>query len=88
MQSGQDLVVDVLGTNDKVTVQGGFGSSGAQLSAIKLADGTTIDAGISNLVSAMAAYCSSHSGFNPTAPSTVMPTDTTSQNSIAANWHQ
>jgi hypothetical protein len=41
----------------------------------------------SSLVSAMATYASAHSGFNPTAAGTTMPTDTTLQNAISASWH-
>ncbi|HVI88508.1 MAG TPA: calcium-binding protein, partial [Dongiaceae bacterium] len=87
-QSGQDLVVDVLGTNDKVTVKGWFGSNGsAKLSEIKTADGKEIDSGINQLVSAMATYQANNASFNPTLSGTAMPTDTNLQNTVAASWH-
>jgi len=88
VQSGQDLVIDVLGTSDKVTVKGWFGTNGsAKLSEIKTADGKEIDSGLSQLVTAMATYQAGHTGFNPIAASTTMPTDTSLQSTIATAWH-
>jgi len=89
VQSGQDLVIDVLGTNDSVTVKNWFlaNQTSSQLSEIKLSDGTEIDAGVSTLVNAMATYSAGHGTFNPTAANTTMPSDTTLQNAITANWH-
>jgi Ca2+-binding RTX toxin-like protein len=88
-QSGQDLVIDVLGTSDKVTVKGWFGANAsAQISEIKTSDGMEMDdASVGQLVSAMASFQSGNSGFNPTASGTQMPTDTNVQTTITSSWH-
>ena len=89
----QDLVIDVLGSTDSITVQGWFGTdASAKLSEIKLLSTsgtvvTEIDAGLASLVAAMANYSSANSGFNPTAANTVMPTDPTLQGVISSSWH-
>jgi len=88
MQSGQDLVVDILGTNDQVTVKGWFGANtSAKLAEIKTSNGMEIDSNISQLVTAMATYQSGHPSFNPQASGTTMPTDTTLQTTITSSWH-
>jgi hypothetical protein len=88
LQSGQDLVIDVLGTTDKATITGWFGSNASgKLTEIKTTDGMEIDANVSQLVAAMATYQTAHSGFNPQTSGTAMPTDTTLQASITASWH-
>jgi hypothetical protein len=85
-QSGNDLQIDLLGTNDSATVANWFaGDSGAQVQSIN-ADGYTLaTTQVQQLVQAMATYQTNNSGFNPTT-ATTMPTDTTLQNAIAANW--
>ena len=85
-RNGNDLSISVMGSHDQVTVAGWFGSTGAQLAEIKSADGVKIDAGVSQLVQAMATYSSAHAGFDPTT-ATQAPTDTGLQNAIAATWH-
>jgi hypothetical protein len=45
-----------------------------------------IDAGLSQLIQAMASYSSTHAGFDPTAVAQA-PTDSGLQNAITANWH-
>ena len=85
-RNGNDLSISVMGSHDQVTVGGWFSGAGAQLAGIKTADGMTIDAGVSQLVQAMAAYSSAHAGFDPTTV-TQAPNDTGLQNAIAANWH-
>jgi hypothetical protein len=50
------------------------------------ADGMKIDAGVSQLVQAMATYSSAHAGFDPTT-ATQAPADTGLLPAIAANWH-
>jgi len=88
IQSGQDLVIDVLGTSDQVTVKGWFGSNtSAKLSEIKTSNGMEIDSNLTQLLSAMATYQSGHAGFNPAAAGTQMPTDAALQNTIASSWH-
>ena len=85
-RNGNDLSISVMGSHDQVTVGGWFGGAGAQLTDIKLADGTKIDAGVSQLVQAMATYSSSHAGFDPTSAAQA-PNDAGLQNAIATTWH-
>jgi Ca2+-binding RTX toxin-like protein len=85
-QDGNDLLISILGSNDRVTVNGWYGANGAQLQEIKLAGGLEIDAGLSQLVQAMASYGATHSDFDP-ATATQAPNDPGLQNAIAAAWH-
>jgi Haemolysin-type calcium binding protein related domain len=86
VHSGNNLVVDLLGTNDQVTIMNWFGSNaGAQVESFH-ADGLTLDTQVAALVSAMASYASANPGFNPTT-ATSMPTNTALQTEIAAAWH-
>jgi hypothetical protein len=84
-RNGNDLTIDVMGSQDKITVAGWFGDAGAQLAEIT-AGGMKIDAGVSQLVQTMASYSSTHAGFDPTT-ATQAPNDAGLQNAIAANWH-
>ncbi len=87
IHSGNNLVIDILGTQNSVTVQGWFGSNpSAQLTEIKGSDGLEIDSQLNQLVSAMATFQSNNPSFNPTT-ATQMPSDTTLQNTIATAWH-
>lgn len=87
-QSGSDLMINLLGTNDEVKVDGWFGSNGsAKLAEIQtMTAGSKVDSGLSQLVSAMASFASDNPGFNPLT-ATQMPTDPTLQNALAAAWH-
>ena len=85
-QSGNDLLILVMGTQDQVTVAGWFSSSAGKLSEIKTADGSMIDSGLTQLVQAMATYSTNHAGFDPTLVSQA-PSDTTLQPSMASAWH-
>jgi len=88
VQSGQDLVVDVLGTTDQVTIKDWFGANAsAKLSEIKTSDGMEIDSSVNQLVSAMATFQANNSGYNPTASGTQMPPDSALQSSLASAWH-
>ncbi|WP_263356149.1 beta strand repeat-containing protein [Acidicapsa ligni] len=85
-ESGTNLVVDLLGTTDTVTINGWFGSNaGAQVSEMD-ADGLKLTTAVSALVSAMATYQTAHTSFNAQT-ATSMPTDTTLQSAITAAWH-
>ena len=86
-QSGNDLLVELLDTSDRITLAGWYtsGQAGNQVQSFT-AGGLTLDTQVAQLVQAMASYQSAHSGFNPTTAS-AMPTDTTLQNAIAAAWH-
>jgi Ca2+-binding RTX toxin-like protein len=85
-QSGNNLLIDLLGTTDQITVSNFYSSTGNQVASFT-ADGLTLDSQLASLVSAMATYSAAHSGFNPQTSGTTMPTDTTLQNAIAASWH-
>jgi hypothetical protein len=87
LQSGNDLKIDVLGTNTSVTTTGWFSSSANQLQEIS-AGSLKIDSQVSQLVQAMATYAANNPGFDPTSPSiSAVPNDTSLQNSLAAAWH-
>ena len=82
-RNGNDLTIDVMGSQDKITVAGWFNGAGSQLQEIT-AGGMKIDAGVTQLVQAMASYSSSHAGFDPTT-ATQAPAEL--QTTIAASWH-
>ena len=88
LQSGNTLLVDVLGTTDQLQVNNWFagGDNYSQVSQFDAA-GLKLDGQISNLVQAMATYQTNNPGFHPQTASTTMPSDTTLQNTIAAAWH-
>jgi Ca2+-binding RTX toxin-like protein len=87
-RNGNDLTVDVMGTQDKITISNWFSAPSAQLQDFKTADGSRLDntnTNISQLVQAMASY-SNTPGFDPTTV-TQAPNDPTLQNAITAAWH-
>jgi hypothetical protein len=87
LQSGNNLQIDILGTNTNVTVNNWFSGSSNQLQEIT-AGGLKIDRQISQLVQAMAAYSASHSGFDPTSSSvSAVPNDSSLQATLASSWH-
>jgi hypothetical protein len=87
LQSGNDLKIDILGTNTSVTAVGWFSSSANQFQEIT-AGGLNIDSQVSQLVQAMATYSANNPGFDPTSAShSAVPNDTGLQNSLAAAWH-
>ncbi|HEV2189010.1 MAG TPA: hypothetical protein VGR70_17505, partial [Stellaceae bacterium] len=86
-QSGNDLQIELMGTQSRVTVAGWFASSGSQLQEITTTDGMKLDSQVSQLVQAMATYAANNPGFDPTAVAQV-PNDQTLQTAIAASWHQ
>jgi Ca2+-binding RTX toxin-like protein len=85
-QSGNDLVIDVLGTKDSVTISNWYSGSAYDLESFATTDGSKLDSQIAKLVSAMASYAANHTSFNPIT-ATTMPTDTTLQTTIASAWH-
>jgi len=86
-QSGNDLAIDLMGTDTSVTVKDWFSGADSQLQEVTAA-GLKIDSQISQLVQAMASYTASNPGFDPTSPSNVsVPNDTTLQTALAASWH-
>jgi hypothetical protein len=87
-QSGNDLLVDLMGTTDQIDIAGWYGANaGAKVTGFHDANGLKLDSQIQSLVQAMATYSAGHTGFNPQATGTVMPTDTTLQNALATAWH-
>jgi hypothetical protein len=66
-QSGNDLVAEIMGTHDQVTVVNWFGAAASQLQEITTADGSKLDRQLSQLVQAMATYGAANPGFDPTA---------------------
>jgi hypothetical protein len=86
-QSGNNLLVDVLGTNQQVTIGNWFSNTSNELQDIVATNGQKIDSsGVSLLVQAMATYEQNNPTFNPTVTSQV-PNDSALQTVMAANWH-
>ncbi|MDD4616128.1 MAG: hypothetical protein PHW76_03300, partial [Alphaproteobacteria bacterium] len=84
-QVGNDLEIDLLGTDNTVSIDGWYLSAGSQTQSIS-ADGIELDSQLSQLVSAMATYSANNPGFDPTTAA-AMPTDSSLQATIAAAWH-
>jgi len=80
-RSGNDLLVDVLGTNDQIDVSGWFGGNAAAQVQSFDANGLKLDTQVAQLVSAMASYAASNSGFNPATASS-MPADSALQTTL------
>jgi uncharacterized repeat protein (TIGR03803 family) len=87
LQSGNNLQIDILGTNTSVTVNNWFSSSSPDQLQEIAAGGLKIDNQLSQLVQAMASYASNNPGFDPASSGTSMPTDSSLQSTIAAAWH-
>ncbi|HET9717348.1 MAG TPA: cadherin domain-containing protein [Pseudolabrys sp.] len=85
-QTGNDLTISIVGSTDQMTIDNWFGSNASQLAHIRTVGGSLIDAGVAQLVQAMATYASENPGFDPAAAAQ-MPNDTGVQNAIAAQWH-
>lgn len=85
-QSGDNLMITVMDGQplDQITVVNWFANDASKLSEVKDSSGLKLDGGLNLLIQSMAAYSSSHAGFNPAglsqAPIDFQPT-------IAANWH-
>ena len=88
LQSGNNLLAQIIGSSDQVTVQGWYAANTAQLQEIKTADGAMLDTQLSQLVQAMASYEAANPGFDPTASGlSQAPSDPNLQSAIAAAWH-
>ncbi|MBR0710915.1 hypothetical protein [Bradyrhizobium liaoningense] len=86
-QAGNDLKIDLLGTNTSTTISNWFAGSAGAVQGIT-AGGLKIDSQISQLVQAMATYSASHAGFDPSNPTVqALPNDTALQNAVTASWH-
>jgi hypothetical protein len=87
-QSGNDLLIDVLDSADRLTIGNWYSSdTSAKVTNLMTGDGARLDAGLNQLVTAMAAFQASNQGFNPTT-ATTMPTDSALQAQLAAAWHR
>jgi trimeric autotransporter adhesin len=84
-QVGNNLQVDIIGTQDSLTVNGWFAGDAA-VQQFHTADGLTADSQVNQLVAAMASYSSANPGFNPTT-ATGMPGDSTLQGTVVSAWH-
>ena len=87
VQSGANLLVDVLGTKEQVTVQDWFSNPAAQVTEFVSADNLKLDTMLNTLVQAMATYSAGHGVFNPQAAGAGMPADNALQVAIASAWH-
>ncbi len=68
--TGDDLVVSIIGTDDRLTIQGWYDSAANRIDAFTLADGSTLYASqVNQLVSAMAAF------VPPAMGQTTLPTE-------------
>jgi Ca2+-binding RTX toxin-like protein len=65
-RQGNDLVIQILGTFDRVTVSNWFANAYSELGAIELDNGLALDvASINNLVDVLAAYQQANPAFDP-----------------------
>ena len=85
VHSGNNLQIDVMGTQSQITVNGWFSATGNQLQEIT-AGGLEIDGQVSQLVQAMATYSTNNPSFNPVT-ATQAPNNSNLQGAIAAAWH-
>jgi hypothetical protein len=88
-QSGNNLVVDLMGTSDQAVIQGWYsGTAADQLSEFVTSGGMKLDSALNSLVQAMATFSADNTGFDPTSTAnTTVPGDTTLQAALAAAWH-
>jgi hypothetical protein len=83
-QSGQDLVVSVIGRDQSLTVSGWYNGTNNHLGELETADGQEIsDAGMQQLVQAMSVYTP------PAEGQTTLPPDLAAAlaPALATNWH-
>jgi hypothetical protein len=86
-RAGDDLQVDLLGSNDRLTVADWFGGNASpSVESFGTADGSKLDTQLTQLVTAMASFTTSHPGFDATQASS-MPADANLLAVVAASWH-
>jgi Ca2+-binding RTX toxin-like protein len=86
-RSGNNLQIDLLGTNNDVTIDNWYaGNARNQVQSINAGDGSKLDSQIAQLVSAMATCSADNPSFDPTQVSQ-MPNDQNLQTVLAAAWH-
>jgi Ca2+-binding RTX toxin-like protein len=82
--SGNDLVVSVLGTADRATLQGWYSDIRNQLDRFELADGATLAAAqVQQLVEAMSAFAAAPAAMTDLT----VPQQQMVESAIASNWH-
>ena len=87
IKAGNNLRIDLIGTNTQVDVHNEFSGNSGQMQAIT-AGGLKLDSQLLQLVQSMATYSANNPGFDPTSSSiTTVPNNTNLQNAIAAAWH-
>jgi Ca2+-binding RTX toxin-like protein/subtilisin-like proprotein convertase family protein len=85
-RSGNNLLIQILGTKQRVTINSWYTSPSSELQAMYLGDNVkATTAEINQLASVMTAYSVSHPDFNPET-ATRMPIDPTVQNVIGNDW--
>jgi Ca2+-binding RTX toxin-like protein len=83
-QSGNNLVVSIIGTDDSATIQGWYSGANNQMDKVQIADGSYLNTtDVQALQSAMAAFSPPPLGqttLDPTVATALAPT-------LAASWH-
>ncbi len=83
-RSGSDLVVSVLGTSDRATLQGWYSDADNQLNQLELSDGTFLEAAqVQQLVDAMSGFAMQPASLSALTSEQQQSIET----EIAANWH-
>jgi lysophospholipase L1-like esterase len=83
-QSGENLVISILGTGQQVVVQDWFaGTGGEALEKILAGDGALSHASLAPLLAAMAAYALANPGFDPSTTPDTRLADSDFQGSLA-----
>ncbi|TWC00217.1 hemolysin type calcium binding protein [Bradyrhizobium macuxiense] len=86
-QRGNNLEIDVLGSNDTLTIDDWFGGgNNAAVQSFATTDGTKLDAEVQQLVSAMATYATDNPGF-ATSQISQIPANSELQGAVGAAWH-
>ncbi len=90
-QSGNNLVVDVLGATQQAIIQNWYASTGQQLAEIIGIDGYKLDSSLQSLVQAMASFSAANPAFNPETTTHTTLTDPYFSTALAATaataWH-
>lgn len=88
---GNDLELDIMGTNTEATVKGWFSDSYHQLNSIAVTDSngvhSVLDTQLNQLVQAMATYSAQNPGFDPTTPANSAITDSSLLALAASSYH-
>ena len=83
---GNNLQLDIMGTQDHVTISDWFSNSVSKLQEIKTSNGNMLDSQVSKLVQVMATYTENHTEFDVTVVS-LIPNDSFLMNAIVTAWH-